>query len=221
MKILIVEDERSLAGILQKGLKKLGFAVDTAFDGEEALYLIELNSYDLIVLDLNLPKVNGFDILKHIRENSNLTKVLILSAKNQVEDKVRGLDLGANDFLEKPFDFLELAARIRNLLRWEFKTGKDITVFQDLVIDFSKKSVMKQDSKIPLTNKEFGILEYLAKNRDRYVGTEEIIDHVWDSDADLFSNSFKFHISSLRKKLDTEGAIVNIRGKGYKFGGEA
>lgn len=221
MKILIVEDERSLAGILQKGLKKLGFAVDTAFDGEEALYLIELNSYDLIVLDLNLPKVNGFDILKHIRENSNLTKVLILSAKNQVEDKVRGLDLGANDFLEKPFDFLELAARIRNLLRWEFKTGKDITVFQDLVIDFSKKSVMKQDSEIPLTNKEFGILEYLAKNKDRYVGTEEIIDHVWDSDADLFSNSFKFHISSLRKKLNTEGAIVNIRGKGYKFGGEA
>lgn len=221
MKILVVEDERSLAGILQKGLKKLGFAVDAAFDGEEALYLIDLNPYDLIVLDLNLPKVSGFDVLKQIREGSNLTKVLILSAKNQVEDKVQGLDLGANDYLEKPFDFLELAARIRNLLRWEFKMRNDVAVFQDIVVDLPKKVVMKKDTEISLTNKEFGILEYLAKNADRYIAAEEIIEHVWDSEADLFSNSFKFHMSSLRKKLETEGAIVNVRGKGYRFGGES
>lgn len=217
MKILLVEDEIKLSNILQKGLKKQGFAVDIALDGEEALYQIELNSYDLVVLDLNLPKVSGLDVLKFIRETSN-TKVLILSANNSVEDKVLGLDLGANDYLQKPFDFSELSARIRNLLRWKFKTENEIINYEDLSINIVGKTVTKLDENIRLTNKEYAILEYLATNRNRYITSEEIIEHVWDSDVDLFSNSFNYHISMLKKKLQTDGAITNERMKGYKFG---
>ncbi|WP_053955061.1 response regulator transcription factor [Inediibacterium massiliense] len=219
MKILLVEDEVKLSSILHKGLKKQGFVVDTAFDGEEALCHLEINCYDLIILDLNLPKVSGFKVLKTIRESDNLIKVLILSAKNNIEDKVLGLDLGANDYLEKPFDFLELSARIRNLLRWDFTTSDEVITYKDLTIDLGTKTVQQDGTYISLTNKEFGILEYLARNKDRYILPEEIIEHVWDSDADLFSNSYKYHISILKKKLKTKDVIVNIRGKGYKFGG--
>lgn len=220
MKILLVEDEEKLSAVLQRGLKKLGFAVDAAYDGSEAIDYIELSTYDLVVLDLNLPKVNGFDVLKELRQNNSTTKVIILSAKNQVEDKVHGLDLGANDYLEKPFDFLELSARIRNLLRWDFALKENTQSYGELNINMNTKTVSKDEALIPLTNKEYGILEYLAENRDRYVPAEEIIEHVWDSEVDLFSNSFKFHISTLKKKLDTDGAVVNARGKGYKFGGD-
>ena len=217
MKILLVEDEIKLSNILQKGLKKQGFAVDIALDGEEALYQIELNCYDLVVLDLNLPKVSGLDVLRFIRETGN-TKVLILSANNSVEDKVLGLDLGANDYLQKPFDFSELSARIRNLLRWKFNTESEIINYEDLSINIVVKTATKLGENIRLTNKEYAILEYLATNRNRYITSEEIIEHVWDSDVDLFSNSFNYHISMLKKKLQTDGAIINERRKGYKFG---
>ncbi len=217
MKILLVEDEIKLSNILQKGLKKQGFAVDIALDGEEALYQIELNCYDLVVLDLNLPKVSGLDVLRFIRETGN-TKVLILSANNSVEDKVLGLDLGANDYLQKPFDFSELLARIRNLLRWKFNTESEIINYEDLSINIVGKTVTKLGENMRLTNKEYAILEYLATNRNRYITSEEIIEHVWDSDVDLFSNSFNYHISVLKKKLQTDGAIINERRKGYKFG---
>lgn len=219
MRILLIEDELNLSNILQKGLKKLGFAVDAVFDGEEAIYCIESNSYDLIILDINIPKIDGFGVLKNIRENSNNDKVIILSAKNQIEDKIYGFELGANDFLEKPFDFLELVARIKNLLRWDFLTRDNTLSYKDLTINYYTGLVAKDNIEIPLTNKEFGILEYLSQNNDRYIPAEKIIEHVWDSEVDLFSNSFKFHISSLKKKLNTDNAIVNIRGKGYKFGG--
>lgn len=219
MKILLVEDEINLSHILQKGLKKQGFAIDTAFDGEQAIDLTQYNDYDLIILDLNLPKINGFEVLKTIRQNSLSTKILILSAKNQVEDKINGLDLGANDYLEKPFDFLELVARIRNLLRWSFVVKEDVFTYKELTINLTKKTLTKNNLEIHLTNKEFGILEYLAQNKDKYITTEEIIEHVWDSEFDLFSNSFKFHLSSLKKKINMDGLILNIRGKGYKLGG--
>ncbi|WP_027626292.1 response regulator transcription factor [Clostridium lundense] len=219
MKILLVEDEEKLSSILQKGLKKQGFVVDAAFDGEEALYNLEVNRYDIIVLDLNLPKISGFEVLKAIRKDDKLIKVLILSAKNNVEDKVMGLDLGANDYLEKPFEFLELSARIRNLLRWDFTISDEIIIYKDLTINIVDKTVEKDDMYISLTNKEFGILEYLALNKNRYVSAEEIIEHVWDSEADLFSNSCKYHISMIKRKLETKDVIVNTRGKGYKFGG--
>lgn len=220
MKLLLVEDEYRLASVVQKGLKKSGFAVDTAYDGESALELIGINEYDLVILDLNLPKVDGFTVLHEIRKISNTIKVLILSSRNHVKDKVQGLDLGANDYLEKPFDFLELVARIRNLLRWEFVLENSVVSFGTIDINLSTQSVTKDGIPVLLTKKEYSILEYLVKNRTRYISAEEIIEHVWESDVDLFSNSFKFHISSLKKKLSTENIIVTVRGKGYRFGGD-
>ena len=215
MKILLVEDEKTLSSIISKGLKKLSYAVDSAFNGQEALELFNVNDYDLIILDINIPKIDGFEVLKIIREFDNQIKIIILSAKNMVQDKVLGLDLGANDYLEKPFDFLELEARIRNLLRWQFIKSENIIHIGNLKINTIKKQVYINDVEINLTNKEYGILEYLALNKDRFVLSEEIIEHVWESDFDLFSNTFKFHIHSLKKKLNQEGIIKNVRGKGY------
>ena len=215
MKILLVEDEKTLSSIISKGLKKLSYAVDSAFNGQEALDLFNVNDYDLIILDINIPKIDGFEVLKIIREFDNQIKIIILSAKNMVQDKVLGLDLGANDYLEKPFDFLELEVRIRNLLRWQFIKSENIIHIGNLKINTIKKQVYVNNVEISLTNKEYGILEYLALNKDRFVLSEEIIEHVWESDFDLFSNTFKFHIHSLKKKLNQEGIIKNVRGKGY------
>lgn len=220
MKILLVEDEKQLAAIIKKGLKKLTYAVDVASNGEEALAYLEINYYDLMILDLNLPKISGFDVLKKLRAYNKDLKVIILSARTLTEDKVKGLDLGANDYLEKPFDFFELSARIRNLLRWEFKNKESVIREGDLIIDTNTQKVYKKDVLIHLTNKEYSILHYLITNRERYVSTEEIIEHVWESDTDLFSNAFKFHLSSLKKKINIENIIQNKRGIGYKFGSD-
>lgn len=215
MKVLLVEDEKTLSSIISKGLRKLSYAVDSAFDGQEALDFFYINNYDLIILDINIPKLDGFEVLKRIRNTDNHIKIIILSAKNMVEDKVLGLDLGANDYLEKPFDFLELEARIRNLLRWEFVKIENVIYIGSLKIDTIKKQVYIDSKEIILTNKEYAILEYLGLNKDRFILAEEIIEHVWESDFDLFSNTFKFHIHSLKKKLNKDGIIKNIRGKGY------
>lgn len=178
MRLLLVEDERKLSQVLAKGLKKLSYTVDQAFDGEEALELFSVYGYDLVVLDLNLPKIDGWEVLRQIRQQDRQVKVLILSAKNQVEDKIAGLDLGANDYLEKPFDFLELAARIRNLLRWEFVQRESQWEDGRLKIDFSAKTVLVDGEEIALTHKEYGILEYLVQNRTRFVSAEELLEHV-------------------------------------------
>lgn len=215
MRLLLVEDERKLSQVLAKGLKKLSYAVDQAFDGEEALELFSVYGYDLVVLDLNLPKIDGWEVLRQIRQQDRQVKVLILSAKNQVEDKIAGLDLGTNDYLEKPFDFLELAARIRNLLRWEFVQRESQWEDGRLKIDF--KTVLVDGEEIALTHKEYGILEYLVQNRTRFVSAEELLEHVWDREADLFSNTLKYHIHSLKKKLGLPEVIQNERGKGYRY----
>jgi transcriptional activator protein len=217
MRLLLVEDERKLSQVLAKGLKKLSYTVDQAFDGEEALELFSVYGYDLVVLDLNLPKIDGWEVLRQIRQQDRQVKVLILSAKNQVEDKIAGLDLGANDYLEKPFDFLELAARIRNLLRWEFVQRESQWEDGRLKIDFSAKTVLVDGEEIALTHKEYGILEYLVQNRTRFVSAEELLEHVWDREADLFSNTLKYHIHSLKKKLGLPEVIQNERGKGYRY----
>lgn len=215
MKLLLVEDEQKLSSILAKGLKKLAYAVDVAFDGEEALLALEQNRYDLVVLDLNLPRVDGLSVLQMLRQTDRETKVLILSAQNRVEDKIRGLDLGANDFLEKPFDFGELAARIRNLLRWSFVRQDACIHVGELCIDTVKQSVRMGDQMLELRPKEYAILDYLARQGGRYVSAEELIEHVWDSEVDLFSNALKFHIYALKKKLAQPELIGNLRGKGY------
>lgn len=219
MKILLVEDEKTLSKVITKGLRKLGYAVDAVYDGEEAIEYTQVNQYDIVVLDLNIPIVDGLDVLREIRKTDNQLKVLILSARSEIEDKIIGLDLGANDYLEKPFDFNELTARIRNLLRWSFvQTDTAITCFNgEIVINVLNKSVTVMGNDIGLTKKEYSILEYLAYNKEKVVSTEELIEHVWDSEVDLFSNSFKFHMHSLKKKLgaDCDTAIKNIRGQGY------
>lgn len=223
MKLLVVEDEESLLNVITKGLKKCGYAVDKAVDGEEALKYFELYEYDLIVLDLGLPGMDGMEVLKTIREANPLVKVLILSARSEIEDRIQGLDQGANDYLIKPFDFLELEARIRCLLRQPI-IMQDVEIhIREMTIDIKKKSVYINSKPLELTKKEYGILEYLALNKNSIVSAESLIEHVWDSEVDLFSNTFKFHMSSLKRKMaeltDTE-LIRNIRGQGYIVAGD-
>ena len=219
IKILVVEDEVSMQKALNNGLKKYGYAVDTAGDGEQALELVEINSYDLIVLDLNLPKIDGIEVLKRIRKSNQELCVLILSARAEVEDKIIGLDTGANDYLSKPFHFKELEARIRALLRRDFIQKDTVLTHGDIKIDTAMKCVSINDQKVELTKKEYTLLEYLFMNRNRIVSAEELIEHIWDSESDLFSNSFKVHINSLKKKLavfiGNRELIKNTRGLGY------
>ncbi|EHB5085077.1 response regulator transcription factor [Enterococcus faecalis] len=217
MKILLAEDEKDLSMLIAKGLRKNNYAVDQAYDGKKTIELLEINTYDLLVLDINMPKIDGFTILKTIRQSDSKLKILILSAKVELEDKISGLDFGANDYLTKPFEFEELTARIRNLLRWSFSQKKRYLSCDDLMLDIVGKVVSVGEFRLKLTNKEYAILEYLMFHIGQVISPEEIIEHVWDSDVDLFSNSFKFHIHSLKKKLSINGKryIENLRGMGY------
>ncbi|HOB34358.1 MAG TPA: response regulator transcription factor [Bacillota bacterium] len=214
MKLLIVEDELSLQKALCKGFAKLGYAVDAAGDGEEALERYYSSFYDVIVLDLNLPKLDGIEVLKEIRKEDPETRIIILSARSEVEDKVLGLDLGANDYLAKPFHFRELEARVRALLRRDFSVISAKITVSGITVDTALKKVFCRGKEIPLTRKEYGILEYLFINRGRVVSNETLLEHVWDSNADLFSNALRVHIASIRKKLPGD-IIKNVRGQGY------
>ena len=214
MKILIIEDELSLQKALAKGFRKLGYTVDTAGDGEQALEFYFSNLYNLVILDLNLPKLDGLDVLREIRKENKEIPVLILSARNEVSDKINGLDMGANDYLAKPFHFDELEARARALLRRDFKTAPTVIICGDVKLDTSLKTVFHNDTEIPLTKKEYGIFEYLMLNKGRVISGEELIETVWESDADIFTNAFKVHINAMRKKLP-EGFIKNTKGQGY------
>jgi DNA-binding response OmpR family regulator len=224
IKILVVEDETSMQKALCNGLKKYGYAVDAASDGEVALELIEINPYDVVVLDLNLPKIDGIEVLKEIRKTNDELRVLILSARAEVEDKIIGLDTGANDYLSKPFHFKELEARIRALLRRNFIQKDTVLSHGDIKINTALKSVSVNDQKVELTKKEYSILEYLFINKDKIVSAEELIEHIWDSETDSFSNSFKVHINSLKKKLaehiGEKELIKNTRGLGYSVAKE-
>ena len=218
MKILIVEDEKILNNTINKSLKKEGYEVESAFDGNEAMEMISIESYDLIVLDLNLPHMDGMDILKSLRKEDVETKVLILSARSQIKDKVEGLDNGANDFLRKPFHLDELKARIRSLTRRNFIQNKTKISFDRISFDSKNRLSYIDDKELKLTRKEIGILEYLLLNQGRPVSQEELIEHVWDSSVDLLSNSIRVHISALRKKLKKElgyDPIENRIGIGY------
>lgn len=223
MRLLLVEDEEMLSEIIAKGLRKDGYAVDTAFDGEEALYLYEINEYDLIILDLNIPLIDGIDVLQKIRKADNSTKILILSARAEVDDRILGLDKGANDYLIKPFDFGELEARIRNLLRREFIQTPTILETKGIVIDTKLKKVEYKGQSLNLPRKEYAILEYLVIHKNEVVSAEQLIEHIWDNDFDPFSNALRYHICSLKKKLNEvseTGVIQTIRGQGYLIEGE-
>ena len=218
MKILIVEDEKILNNTINKSLKDAGYEVEYAFDGFDAMEMIEIESYDLIVLDLNLPNMDGMEILKNLRKEDVETKVLILSARSQIQDKVEGLDAGANDFLQKPFHLDELKARVRSLTRRNFIQNNTELSFDKIKFDSKNRTIFIDDKELKLTRKESGILEYLLLNQGRPVSQEELIDHVWDSSVDLLSNSIRVHISALRKKLKQElgyDPIENRIGIGY------
>lgn len=224
MKLLLVEDTVILNKSIAKGLRKQGYAVDCAFDGEEALALYAVNSYDLIILDLNLPKISGMEVLRQIRIADDTMRILILSARDTPEDKIAGLDAGCSDYLTKPFDFGELEARIRALLRRQFRHQNPLLTCGPICVDTAAHQASVNGRAVTLTNKEYGILEYLMYRTGTIVSAEEMIEHVWGSDADLFSNAFKVHLHTLKKKLDAAGdagrLITNQRGMGYRIGEE-
>lgn len=222
MKLLVVEDEKSLCNTIAKGLRLIGYDIDTCYDGEEAYELCMIESYDLIILDLNLPKMDGMDVLRELRRSDLETKVLILSARGQIRDKVDGLDAGANDYLVKPFHFEELEARVRSLTRRRFVQDNIILTRGDIAFDTKKRICFVKGNSLSLTRKEGGILEYLLLNSGRPVSQEELIEHVWDGSVNYFSNSVRVHISSLRKKIRDEigyDPIMNKIGEGYLIGG--
>lgn len=221
MRVLIIEDERRLSNVVKKGLVEEGFAVDQAFDGEEGLYLGESESYDLIILDVMLPKIDGFSVCRNIRSKKISTPILMLTAKMRVEDKVIGLDVGADDYLTKPFAFSELKARIQALLRRSHNQTETTLRVENLEVD-PVKHVAKRDNKvISLTPKEFSILEFILRHKGEVITRTQITEHVWDYNFDALSNVVDVFIATLRKKVDsgfTIKLIHTIHGVGYTIG---
>lgn len=220
MRILVVEDEHELRESIAEGLRLSHYAVDTAEDGSTAEEMASINTYDLIVLDINLPAMNGFSVLKSIRETNQEVNVIFLTARTSVDDRVKGLDLGANDYVVKPFHFAELEARIRSLLRRKHVQEDVEMTMGALTYDVRGKEAQVQGERIPLTGKETAILEYLLIHRGRFVSQEELLDHVWDDAANSFSNAVRVHVHGLRKKLRQalgEDMIHNEIGKGYRI----
>lgn len=225
MRLLIVEDEKDLADVIKKGLEEEGFVADTAHDGSKAMELINSIKYDLIILDLMIPVKSGMEVLRELRQQGNETPILILTAKDSVEDKVEGLDSGANDYLTKPFAFEELKARIRVLLREKSlnndeQKDKKLIKVGDLVIDTISHEVTRQDQVISLTVKEYAVLEYLTRNRGQVLSRTQIEEHVWDYRFGSNSNIVDVYIRYLREKIDKnfdEKLIETVRGRGYKL----
>lgn len=218
MRLLIVEDEKDLLESIAEGLRLSGYAVDTAVDGAEAEDLFWSETYDLIVLDINLPKIDGFTLLKEIREEDKQVNVIMLTARTQVADRVKGLDLGANDYLIKPFHFDELEARIRSLLRRKQVMEDKIIHYKNLSFDTGTKILTVNGDVIKLTAKELGIFEYLILNQGRYISAEELMEHVWDMNVSDVSNAVRVHMSALRRKIKEalgENIIRNEIGRGY------
>lgn len=218
MHILIIEDEKQLCYSIAEGLRMDGYETDTCFDGNKGLELCLTENYDLILLDLNLPGVNGLDILRQFRNQDDRTPVLILSARGQIQDKVEGLDLGANDYLTKPFHFEELEARIRSLTRRKFIQENVCLKWGELTFDTRTRETLVNGSPLSLTRKESSLLEYFLLHQGRVISPEEIMEHIWDSSVNTFSNSIRVHISALRKKLRAAlgtDPIQNKIGQGY------
>lgn len=221
MRILIVEDERRLANIIKKGLVENGFAVDQAFDGEEGLYLAESEQYDLIVLDVMLPKLDGLQLCKELRKKNIKTPVLMVTAKSTTEDKVAGLDSGADDYMTKPFSFIEFRSRIHALIRRSHQETSPVLRADDLEVDPLKHVVKRREKAINLTPKEFAVLEFLLRHKGEVVSRTMIVEHVWDYNFDGMSNVVDVFVVSLRKKVDghfKKKLIQTVHGVGYKVG---
>ena len=218
MRVLVVEDERKVAQFIKKGLEEEGYAADLAFDGEEGLHMALDRVHDLILLDISLPKMNGLGMLKKLREEKLATPVLLLTVRAAIEDKVLGLDSGADDYLTKPFAFQELLARIRALLRRKAEAGPPLLRFADLILDPARRLVTRGEEKIELTSKEFSLLEYFLRNPGRVLSRAMISEHVWDYDFDTESNVIDVYVNYLRRKIDSgrkKKLIHTVRGAGY------
>jgi two-component system OmpR family response regulator len=214
MRVLIVEDERDLARALTRSLEEAGFAVDTAADGEEALFRIREIKYDAVVLDIMLPKVDGFTVLETVRREENHTPILLLTARDGVADRVRGLNLGGDDYLVKPFAIAELVARIHAIIRRSYGGAADTVTIGDLVIDVAARQVRRGGRPIDLTAREFAILELLTRSRGAVVTRSTIYDHIYDDETDVLSNVIDVHVAALRRKLGGD-LIRTRRGEGY------
>ena len=220
MKILVVDDEKRIAKSIKQGLEMDGYAVDIEHDGEDGYNAARADDYDLIILDVMMPIMNGFEVAKKLRVDGNKTSILMLTAKDQNKDIVEGLDSGADDYLPKPFSFEVLGARVRALLRRPQDVLDNILTVRDLELDIANHTAERAGKDIKLSNKEFAILEYLLRNKNQILSKQNIMTHVWDFDADILPNNVEVFINYLRNKIDkpfpgTDPIIQTVRGFGY------
>jgi DNA-binding response OmpR family regulator len=220
MRILLVEDEIKLANATKRALELQKYAVDVAYDGEAGLDLAIGESFDLMIFDIMLPKIDGLEILKNVRSQRIHTPILMLTAKGQIHDKVLGLDAGADDYIVKPFSFEELFARIRALIRRPDKSDDTVLQAQDLILDPTALKVKRSEKEIVLSAKEFALLEYLLRNKNNVLSREQIVSHVWNYESDILTSTVEVHIKHLRDKVDApfeKKLIKTIRGFGYEI----
>lgn len=220
MKILVVEDEHIIATSLKKGLEQEHYTVDLAFDGQEGFDLASGEDYDLLILDLMLPKMDGLEICRQLRSEQNNVPILILTAKSQTEDKIKGLNSGADDYLTKPFAFEELLARIRALSRRPKSATAEIITVGDLSLNLSTYEVIRNKKPISLSKKEYSLLECLMRHADKILNKDQLIQHVWSYESDILPNTVEVYIRNLRQKIDkpfNKKLIKTIRGFGYKL----
>ncbi|MCL5675542.1 MAG: response regulator transcription factor [Patescibacteria group bacterium] len=219
MHLLIVEDEEKIANFLRRGFIEEHFAVDVAKDGEQALYETDINDYDCIILDILLPKVDGITVCRKIRAKSTTTSILMLTAKDAVEDKITGLDAGADDYVTKPFSFGELSARVRALIRRGRKADPVVLTFDTLSLNPATKTAQRNGKTIILTSREYALLEYFMRNPNMVLSKTQIMEHVWDYNYEGMSNIVETYVKYLRKKIKTKDTdmelIHTMRGSGY------
>jgi DNA-binding response OmpR family regulator len=221
MRVLLVEDDARIARFVAKGLREQSYAVDLATKGDDALYQAEINSYDLFILDVMIPVLDGFAVCRKLRESGIRAPILMLTARDAVGDRITGLDHGADDYLTKPFEFGELLARLRALLRRSGELRPALIAIEDLVLDARGQRVSRAGRSIVVTTKEYALLEFLARNTGRVIGRAEIAEHVWDESFDPFSNLIEVYVNRLRKKIDLpdlEPLLHTRRGAGYVLG---
>jgi len=223
MRLLFVEDDSRIAHFVAKGLREQSYAVDVAATGEEALYEVAINTYDLVILDVMIPEPDGFAVCREIRKAGHRMPILMLTARDAIEDRIEGLDRGADDYLTKPFEFRELLARLRALLRRPSGLQPASLKVADLVVDTTGQSVSRGGKRIAMTAKEYALVEFLARNAGRVVGRAEIAEHVWDEEFDPFSNLIEVYVNRVRRKIDSGSAkplLHTRRGSGYVLGSD-
>ncbi|MEV4177915.1 MULTISPECIES: response regulator transcription factor [unclassified Nonomuraea] len=217
MRLLVVEDEEDLVDALRVGLVRAGYAVDTAYDAPSAHEKLQVNTYDLVLLDLNLPGGDGFQLCRTVRSTGQGVRIIMVTARDRLDDRVRGLDEGADDYLVKPFAFPELLARVRALLRREAGGGTSVLEVGGLRIDTARLEVSLDGRSLALTPKEYGVLHYLMTRPGHVVSAEELLEHVWDEHTDPFTSTVRVTVGNLRRKLQEDGLIETVISRGYRL----